>query len=226
MKHKILLLFILLNSAGVLGLHSQTIKADKNNFVASKAYISIETLMGKQAVRVVKDSTVNIADAPSYARVKGIEMKNGTIEVKVLSRLLKNAAPGSRGFIGVAFRINENDTRFESIYIRPTNGRADDQVRRNHSTQYFCYPDYPFNRLRQESPEKYESYADMELNRWITLKIEVKDSAAKLYIDGNKQPCLIVNDLKLGANNKGTIGLWVDGGTEGYFSDLKIVKKD
>ena len=66
----------------------------------------------------------------------------------------------------------------------------------------------------------------MELNRWITLKIEIKDSSARLYIDGNKQPCLIVNDLKLGGNVTGGIGFWVDGGTEGYFSDLKIEKRD
>jgi hypothetical protein len=35
----------------------------------------------------------------------------------------------SRGF-GIAFRVQGN--RFEYIYLRPTNGRADDQIRRNH----------------------------------------------------------------------------------------------
>jgi len=96
------------------------------------------------------------------------------------------------------------------------------QVRRNHSIQYFSFPDYKFDRLRKESLEKYESYADMGLNEWIKLKIEVKGKQAKLFINDNKQPSLIVNDLKLGDNSSGAVGLYVDNGTEGYFMDLGI----
>jgi len=33
-----------------------------------------------------------------------------------------------------------------------------------------------------------------------------------------------VNDLKLGTAVSGSIGLWVDIGTEGYFKDLKVGK--
>jgi polysaccharide deacetylase 2 family uncharacterized protein YibQ len=65
----------------------------------------------------------------------------------------------------------------------------------------------------------------MTLNKWITMRIEVKDTQAKLFLDNNKQPSLIVNDLKLGADLSGAIGLWVDVGTEGFFSDLKIYKE-
>ena len=143
----------------------------------------------------------------------------------MLSRLLKNAPDFARGFIGVAFRINDSNTKYESIYIRPVNARVDDQVRRNHSIQYYSYPDYKFDRLRKESPERYESYADMEMNKWITMRIEVKDAQAKLFLDNNKQPSLIVNDLKHGADLSGAIGLWVEVGTEGYFSDLKDLSK-
>jgi len=114
---------------------------------------------------------------------------------------------------------------YESIYIRPTNGRADDQVRRNHSIQYYSYPDYKFDRLRKESPERYEAYADMELDKWITLRIEVKGAQAKLFLNNNEQPSLVVNDLKHGANTAGAIALWVETGTEGYFRDLKVHKQ-
>ena len=124
--------------------------------------------------------------------------------------------------IGLAFRINDSNTKFESIYIRPTNGRADNQLRRNHSTQYFSYPDYSFDRLRKEAPGEYESYADMGLDEWITMKIVVKDAQAKLFLNNNKQPSLVVNDLKLGTGEAGAIGLWVDVGTEGFFTALKI----
>jgi len=206
--------------------YSQSISLDKNNLEAVKVYMSIEKLMGKEVVKVIKDSSVKLNDESTFVKIKGTDFKNGTIEVKVLSRLLKNAPDYARGFIGVAFRINDNNTKFECIYIRPTNGRADDQVRRNHSIQYYSYPDYKFDRFRKESPERYESYADMELNRWITLRIEVMGEQAKLFIDNNQQPSLLVNDLKHGANASGAIAFWVETGTEGFFADLKIVKKE
>ena len=205
--------------------HAQSIIFDKNNIEAVDVTMSREKLMGKDAVKATKDTSVKAFDEPTFVKIKGIDFKNGTIEVKVLSRLLKNAPPTARGFIGIAFRINDNNTKFENIYIRPVNARVEDQVRRNHSTQYFSYPDYKFDRLRRESPEKYESYADMEMNTWITMRIVVKGSQAKLFIDNNTQPSLIVNDLKHGSELSGAIGLWVETGTEGYFSDLKIYKE-
>jgi len=206
--------------------YSQTIKPDSNRLEAVNVSMSIEKLMGKEVVKAIKDSSVKEVDEPTFVKIKGINFRNGTIEVKVLSRLLQNAPQFARGFIGIAFRINDSNTKFESIYIRPTNARTDDQVRRNHSIQYYSYPDYKFDRLRKESPEEYESYADMALNEWIKLKIVVKDTQAKLFINDNKQPSLIVNDLKHGAGSSGAIGLWVDVGTEGFFSDLKIKKSD
>jgi len=216
----LLIVFILIRSFNV---YSQEIKIDPGSFESSLVSVSIQKVMDKMAMQVIKDPSVNDADEPTFARIKGINFSNGTIEVTVLSRLLKNAPASARGFIGIAFRINSTNSQFECMYIRPTNGRADDQVRRNHSIQYFSFPDYKFDRLRKESPEKYESYADMGLNEWIKLKIEVKGKQAKLFVNESKQPSLIVNDLKLG-DSSGAIGLYVDNGTEGYFTDLRIRK--
>jgi hypothetical protein len=203
---------------------SQTIGFDKSNLEAKGVYMSIEKMNDKKIVKVVKDSTQTGADLPTFVKIKTVDFKDGSIEVKVLSRLLKTAPASSRGFIGVAFHIDSVNSRFEGIYLRPTNGRAEDQLRRNHSIQYFSYPDYDFDRLRKEAAGVYESYADMGLNEWITMRIEVKGKQAKLFLNNNKQPSLIVNDLKLGDNVLGAIGLWVDVGTEGYFKDLKITK--
>jgi hypothetical protein len=216
----ILLLTILMTK----GTYAQLIKLVEGNLVANKVYMSNVKFQGKSVVKVVKDSTIKEADEPTFVRVKNIDFKDGIIEVNVLSRLLPTAAPTDRGFIGLAFRINDNNSKFECIYIRPTNGRADNQLRRNHSIQYFSFPDYKFQRLRKESPEMYESYADMGLNEWTKMKIIVKGNQAKLYLNNNKQPSLIVNDLKLGADASGAIGFFVDVGTEGYFSDLKVTK--
>jgi hypothetical protein len=204
---------------------SQNIDLAKTILKPSQVSMSLTTIKGKKAVRVTKDTSFKGADAPTFVRLNNItDFKNGTIECKVLSRLLPNAAPSSRGFIGLAFRINEDNSKFESIYIRPTNGRAHEQIRRNHSIQYFSYPDYKFDRLRKEAPGEYESYADMGLDEWITLKIVIKDAQAKFFLNNNLQPSLIVNDLKLGPDAKGSIGLFVDVDTDGFFADVKVVR--
>jgi hypothetical protein len=186
-------------------------------------FVRIDQVAGKEVVRVTKDPKVQAVDEPTFAKLINSDFKNGVIEVTVLSNILDDAPDFARGFIGIAFRIDERNSRFEGIYIRPTNGRADDQLRRNRSTQYFSYPDFKFDRLRNESPGEYESYADMGLNEWIKIRIDVRNEKARLYLNDGKQPVLVVNDLKHGADASGSIGLWVDIGTDGYFTDLRIV---
>lgn len=208
-------------------LFAQTTRFENYDLQPVLVTMSVTNIDGKKAVRVARDTASKGADMPTYVRLNNTaDFSNGTIEVTLLSRLLPNADAGARGFIGLAFRINNDNTKFESIYIRPTNGRADDQLRRNHSTQYFSYPDYKFDRLRKESEGKYESYADMGLNEWIKMKIVVKNAGAKLYLNNNPQPVLIVNDLKLGPSQSGAIGLFVDGGTDGFFRDIKVMKEN
>lgn len=215
----------LLSILFVISSFAQNISAEVNNFEPSKVFLFTEKIETENVLKVVVDTSIKTFDEPTFAKLKNISFENGTIEVKVLSRLITNAPAWARGFIGLAFRIDEKYTQFESIYIRPTNGRVDDQIRRNHSIQYFAFPDYKFERLRKESPEKYESYADMGLNEWITMRIEVEGAKAKLFLNNAIQPSLVVNDLKLGADNSGSIGLWVGNWTEGYFKDLKVTKK-
>ncbi len=184
--------------------------------------VGSEKVSGRDAIRVIKDPKVKEFDEPTFARLKGSVFKDGTIEAKVLSKLTKDAPDFARGFIGVAFRVNEDNSKFECIYLRPTNSRAELQLRRNRSIQYFAYPDFKFERLRKEAAGEYESYADMGLDEWIDMRIEVKGAKAKLFVNGAKQPALIVNDLKLGPDASGAVGLWVDVGTAGYFSDVRV----
>jgi hypothetical protein len=176
---------------------------------------------GRNAVQVI--AKPDAQNATSYAVVKDVMFRDGVIEVDLAGQPAAGAAADARGFIGVAFRLQAGG-RYEYIYLRPTNGRADDQVRRNHSTQYSSYPDFDFARSRREAPEKYESYADLQPGMWTKYKIEVEGRKARLYVNGAEQPCLIVNDLKL-EPLQGGIALWVGPGTEGYFSNLKITAK-
>ncbi|WP_324680242.1 hypothetical protein [Hymenobacter sp. GOD-10R] len=209
--------------ASLLGLgSSRPTSSPTDRFEAINVLTTREKLAGKVVQKVTKSPTVTAFDEATFARLIGSSFHNGTIEVKVLSRLLPGAPALARGFIGLAFRINAANSQFENVYIRPVNGRAANQLQRNHSVQYFSYPDYRFERLRQEAPGAYESYADMGLNEWIRLRLVVHEAQAQLFLNDNKQPTLLVNDLKHGPAANGGIGLWVDVGTEGFFSDLKI----
>jgi hypothetical protein len=151
--------------------------------------------------------------------------RNGTIELDVAGLPARGAAADVRGFIGIAFRVQADPSRYEAFYIRPTNGRADDQLRRNHATQYIGMPDYPWHKLRKDHPGLYESYADMVSGEWTRLRVEVDGAKARLFVNGASQPALIVNDLKLGAEATGGVALWVGNGTEGYFSNVRVTPR-
>jgi hypothetical protein len=173
---------------------------------------------GRNAVRMMESDATRQG---GLAVIKGRTFRDGTIEVDVAGRRGPYAVPDDRGFIGVAFRVREGGSRYEYIYLRPDNGRALDQVRRNHSTQYASHPDFGFDRLRKESPERYESYVDLESGAWTRMRVEVQGLTARLYVHDAPQPVLVVNDLKLGADGGG-LALWIGPGTEGFFSNLRI----
>jgi len=140
---------------------------------------------GRGAVQVV--AAPDAPNAASYAVVKGASFRDGTIEVDLAGQPAAGAGAGARGFIGIAFRLQGNGA-YEYIYLRPTNGRADDQVRRNHSTQYSSHPDFDFARSRQEAPEKYESYVDLEPGVWTKYRIDIDGRKARLHVHGAQLP--------------------------------------
>jgi len=176
------------------------------------------TWKGQDAIRLTETPQAG----ETIAIVRDSRFLDGTIELEVAGMPAASAGPGARGFIGVAFRVqNTEPVRYECFYLRPTNGRADDQVRRNHSTQYISHPEYPWHRLRREFPEKYESYVDLEPGEWTKVKLVVKGGTAQLFVHGAAQPSLIVNDLKQPVE-AGAVALWIGQGTEGYFRSLSV----
>jgi hypothetical protein len=189
--------------------------------IAKNVSIAQTGFRGRSAIQLV--TKPDAANGASYALVKDVSFRDGAIEVDVAGQPAAGASADARGFIGIAFRIH-GDGRYEYIYLRPTNGRADDQIRRNHSTQYSSFPDFDYARSRQVAPEKYESYVDLQPGVWTKYKIEVEGPKARLYVNGAEQPCLIVDDLKL-EPAAGGVALWVGPGTEGYFSNLNITAK-
>ena len=199
------------------------IDLNKDNFKAVNTAIENVKLDGQNVLRVVKANKIMEFDENTYAKLNNFKFHNGTIEVKMLSRLLPDAPDFARGFIGIAYRINDDDTKFESYYVRPTNGRkCDDPIRKNHGCQYFSYPKYTFAYFRENNITKYEAPVDIDLNEWIQLKAIIQDSVAKFYINDMENPILVVNDMKHGSDLPGSVGFFVDIGTEAFFKDLKI----
>jgi hypothetical protein len=179
------------------------------------------TYLGHSATLVTDAAPQGTDDAERLAVVPGSSFQDGTIEVNLSGDTAPNAPPNLRGFVGIAFRVTSDRSHFECFYLRPKNGRSEDQLQRNHSAQYISIPGFGWQKLRSESPGKYESYVDLVPGQWAQVKIQVAGSNARLFVNGAEQPTLVVSDLKQ-PSVTGAIALWVGIGTIAHFSDLKV----
>jgi len=219
-------LLTLVFAVGLPQANSQTIPLDALNDLQS---INVKTerltYKGKDALRVTDTAPSTVGDGERLVILRKTEFQDGVIEIELTGEPGANAGEGARGFVGIAFRVSpgasKDAVKYECFYLRPTNGRADDQVRRNHSTQYISFPDFPWQKLRKEFPEKYESYVDLVPGEWTKVRITVQGDKARLFVHGSLQPVLVVNDLKLG-QSKGQIALWIGPGTIAHFANLRI----
>ncbi|MGB5302230.1 MAG: hypothetical protein WBP17_03660 [Gemmatimonadota bacterium] len=177
-------------------------------------------LGGLEGLRVTRAD--DYTEGRTLALIEGSKFGDGVIGIELAGEPAPWADPAMRGFIGIAFRVDPTDpNRYECFYLRPTNARADNQLQRNHSTQYVSHPEYPWYRLRDESPGMYESYVDLAAGEWTSIRIEVKGTAAALYVGEAEQPVLIVKDLKHG-ESVGQIGLWLHESTLAHFRNLRF----
>lgn len=227
MKHLIkFCLFLYLSIPMAFGQKTEKILLKPENFDLYNVSLTSGTYKNKEALIAEQTVTKDSDNGYTFARLKNMDFHNGIIEITLAGKPKADAIEGARGFVGIAFRIPADTSRYEIMYLRPTNGRSDDQFRRNHTTQYVSYPGYTWRKLRAEVPSVYESYADMVAGEWTKIKIEVKEDTARLYVNGVEQPALIVNDLKQGKDLRGSIGLWIDTGTLAQFTGLTITKFD
>ena len=234
MNMKSILLTLCLITSSIFSVQAQDIQFEGKSFELVNVTASVEDFQNEKVLKVERDlqkmpfdvnrleSTV---DEPTFVKLKDLDFENGTIEVKLYSDL-QNPSPfaGAAGFIGIAFRIDESNTAYESIYLRPRVGRSDNQAARNRTVQYYAYPYPKFDTLRKTAPGRYEGSAPVALREWITMRIEVNGERAEMFINDARYSTFIV-DKMLGKTKHGAIGLWVDIGTIGYFKDLKITRR-
>ena len=137
-------LITLCSTSGLLGQnpdHAQVMSLDKlelHNVLAN-----MTRYHGLPAVRIADAGRPNLDDASRFALVRGDSFQDGNIEITLSGDTAPDAPPEMRGFLGVAFRVSEDESRFECFYLRPKNGRSEDQLRRNHSAQYISIPRFP-----------------------------------------------------------------------------------
>jgi hypothetical protein len=163
---------------------------------------------------------VDFIDRPTFLVVP-TQLAAGRVEVDLVSDLLPDAPEYARGFAGIAFGLAEDRSSFEAVYVRPYNGLfvAPDELRRQRAIQYFAYPDWPFDRLREERPnEGFESAVDIAPSRWCHLLVEFGLDHVRAEVDGVE----VVNRARLGRAVGDGLGLFVDIGTDAAFSSLVI----
>jgi len=183
---------------------------------------------GREAVRVEllesisADGTpdVDYVDMPTFLELP-LDFEDGTISVDIRAQLNGYWPDGARGFAGLAFRVQPGAASFESVYLRPTNGRraGAPSPRDQRAIQYFAYPEWRFERLRTEYPGVYEAGADIDIDQWTTLRLEVDADRLDAYVDG---VLTLAVDPTLLPPGRGRLGLFVDIGTVAYFSDLQV----
>lgn len=165
---------------------------------------------------------VDYIDMPTFLRVPA-GFRNGSISVEIFSRLRRDAPDYARAFAGIVFRITEDCQSFESVYLRPLNGRSlnPPPPRNLRAVQYFAYPDWKYDRLREVHPDGgFEAGADIGPSEWITLRLDIDGQRIAVAINGVAS--LTIPEAK-SAPTMGDVGLWVDIGTEAYFSNLVIL---
>lgn len=232
MKH--LFILGLLTGCAIFSFAQKKVTLGKQSFELHNVTGSVIKFKGQHVLKIERDlnaipfDSTNVektVDEAHYAKLLNLEdFENGTIEVMMYSQL-QNPAPysGIAGFIGMFFRVSNNDSSFEAIYVRPKVGRVNNQLFRNHTVQYISYPHFKFDTLRKIAAFRYEGSAPVALNEWIKMRIEVNGETAEMFINDAKYSTFVV-DKFLGANKKGGIGLYVDIGTIGYFKNLKVTK--
>jgi len=161
---------------------------------------------------------VRLDEAPGMGLLwtKSVDFADGDIDVDMRGRDVFQ-----RSFIGIAFRV-ASDSVFDAVYLRPFNFAAKDSTRHAHAVQYTSYPGYPWERLRAESPGRYEAaiVPAPGANGWVHLRLALRGSDLQVYVGNAATPTLHVTTL--GGRTHGGIGLWVGESSPGDFANLTL----
>ena len=140
------------------------------------------------------------------AILKDFEMRDGVIDMDV-------ATSGSRGFIGIQFRLDKDGANGEWVYLRPHKSGYPDAL------QYTPVLNTGAN-WQIYNGQGFTGEVDIPKDVWFHLRLEVVGAQAKLYVKDMDKPVLVMNDLKSGIQ-KGQVALYVLTGAT-CFSNFEI----
>jgi hypothetical protein len=200
-----------------LSSHAQTVKPDLQNlkqWMVFNRTVEAVNEDGRKAVRL------NEVEGDGYMILKGIEFSNGVIEFDVKG---KNVVQQS--FVGFAFHGKDEKT-YEAVYFRPFNFTNPDTARRGRAVQYIAMPDYPWEKLRETFPGKYENKVNPvpDPDGWFHVKIIVEGKKVSAYVNDAAKPSLEIE--KLNSTTKGGVALWVGNNSGGSFANLTITPSE
>ncbi len=166
------------------------------------------------AVRLQPHGDPAVGSHIGLALVQDVTFSEGTLEID-----LRGGGTERASFLGVAFGVADAKT-FEAVYFRPFRFADDDPDARRHAVQYVAWPEYTWEKLRQDKPGVYEAAIQPVPNPagWFHARIEVTPHKVSVSIDGATQPCLVVDRL---GRREGAVGLWVDS-MPAAFRNLRI----
>ncbi len=157
--------------------------------------------------------------------VLGEDFTNGVIEVDVAAVINGMGGKDARGFVGIAFHIDNRRESFEAVYLRMANGTLNDPLppapRDARAVQYVAHPGFHFEDSRKAAPGRYEKPAAVKLGRWHRLRLEIDDGSLTVFVD--KQSVLEIDDLKYAAQ-QGGVGIWVGDGTTAYIRNFRAIR--
>lgn len=189
--------------------------SDAQSWKVLHATSSVDAEGNQTSLRLAAEGEAGGANSNvGLALAEGIDFKNGTIEVELKGRDVRQGS-----FLGVAFHAADAKT-FEAVYFRPFNFRADPPFK-TRAVQYISWPEHTWEKLREQSPGVYENAVQSipDPNDWFRARIEVDGKTVRAFVNDATEPSLVVK--RITDRTEGGVGLWVDF-HEGQFRNLKI----
>lgn len=176
------------------------------------------TVLNRKAAFDARQGSVyfNAEAETGIAWLNTTDIGEGVIEVDLKGNDVKD-----KSYLGIAFR-GQNEKTYEAVYFRPFNFKAPDSLHRSHSVQYIAEPAYPWERLRQEHPGKYENTVTPAVNpnEFFHVKIVLENPRLRVYVNNSEEPTLAVESLA--TQKSGWVGFWMGKNADGTFKNLKI----
>ncbi|MGC3943058.1 MAG: DUF1080 domain-containing protein [Chryseolinea sp.] len=168
---------------------------------------------GRQVIKLSE------AEGDGLAIFNDLQFDNGTIEFDVKGRNVMQAS-----FVGIAFLLQDRNT-YDAVYFRPFNFMNADTARRRRAVQYISHPNYPWDKLREQHPGKYENKVSPVPNAddWFHAKVVVEGKNVSVYVNNSSTPSLQVTRLTDASTGK--IALWTGNGSNASFSNLVVTEK-